>query len=62
MVSDATHRAMVESINHVGHVMGRKTIAEFVENREIAAELGKLGVDFLQGYGIAKPRPLSEMV
>ena len=61
MVSDATHRAMVESINHIGHVMGRKTIAEFVENQEIAAELGKLGVDFLQGYGIAKPRPLGEM-
>jgi len=62
MVTDTTHHAMVESINHIGHVMGRKTIAEFVENQEIAAELGKLGVDFLQGYGIAKPRPLSEMV
>jgi len=61
IVSDPTHYAMVESINHIGHVMGRKTIAEFVENQEIATILGKLGVDYLQGYGIAKPRPLSEM-
>lgn len=61
IVSDPTHYAMVESINHIGHVMGRKTIAEFVENQEIADMLSKLGVDYLQGYGIAKPRPLSEM-
>ena len=61
IVSDPSHYAMVESINHIGHVMGRKTIAEFVENQEIATLLGKLGVDYLQGYGIAKPRPLTEM-
>ena len=61
IVSDPTHYAMVESINHIGHVMGRKTIAEFVENAEIASRLSQLGVDYLQGYGIAKPRPLSEM-
>lgn len=61
IVTDPSHYAMVESINHIGHVMGRKTIAEFVENKEIAALLSKMGVDYLQGYGIAKPRPLSEM-
>jgi diguanylate cyclase (GGDEF)-like protein/PAS domain S-box-containing protein len=61
IVTDPTHYAMVESINHIGHVMGRKTIAEFVENQEIATLLSKLGVDYLQGYGIAKPRPLSEL-
>jgi EAL domain-containing protein (putative c-di-GMP-specific phosphodiesterase class I) len=52
---------MVESINHIGHVMGRKTIAEFVENKAIVKILGELGVDYMQGYGIAKPRPLSEL-
>lgn len=61
IVTDPTNYAMVESINHIGHVMGRKTIAEFVENQEIATILNRLGVDYLQGYGIAKPRPLSEM-
>jgi EAL domain-containing protein (putative c-di-GMP-specific phosphodiesterase class I) len=50
-------RAMVEAINHIGHVMGKKTIAEFVENDEILACLRDIGVDFAQGYGIARPGP-----
>jgi len=62
IASDPTNHAMVESINHIGHVMGRKTIAEFVENQAIVQILGELGVDYMQGYGIAKPRPLGELV
>jgi EAL domain-containing protein (putative c-di-GMP-specific phosphodiesterase class I) len=61
VVDDPIHRAMVEAINHVGHVMGKKTIAEFVENDSIRAELVKLGVDFVQGYGIGMPVPLSSL-
>jgi diguanylate cyclase (GGDEF)-like protein/PAS domain S-box-containing protein len=61
IASDPANHAMVESINHIGHVMGRKTIAEFVENQEIVKILGELGVDYMQGYGIAKPRPLGEL-
>jgi EAL domain-containing protein (putative c-di-GMP-specific phosphodiesterase class I) len=61
IASDPVNHAMVESINHIGHVMGRKTIAEFVENQEIAQILEALGVDYMQGYGIAKPRPLGEL-
>ena len=62
IVSDPTNHAMVESINHIGHVMGRKTIAEFVENQAIVEMLGNLGIDYMQGYGIAKPRPLAELI
>lgn len=47
-------RAMVESIN-VGHVMGLHTIAEFAENDEIINVLKEIGVDYAQGYGVAKP-------
>ena len=50
-------RAMVESINQIGQVMGLKTIAEFVENDAILAELKKIGVNYGQGYGIGKPEP-----
>jgi EAL domain-containing protein (putative c-di-GMP-specific phosphodiesterase class I) len=42
--------------------MGIKTIAEFVENSEIEELLRGIGVDFVQGYGIAKPRPLEEIL
>lgn len=59
--SDPANYAMVESINHIGHVMGRKTIAEFVENHDTLQTLNKLGIDYMQGYGIAKPSALSNL-
>ena len=51
--------AMVEAINQIGHVMGIQTIAEFVENQDILEKIISLGVDYAQGYGIAKPAPLT---
>ena len=62
VATDPANYAMVESINHIGHVMGRKTIAEFVEDQAVIQTLSKLGVDFMQGYGIAKPRPIGDLV
>jgi diguanylate cyclase (GGDEF)-like protein/PAS domain S-box-containing protein len=55
MVADPIDRAMVQSINSIGHVMGIGTIAEFVESDAILAVLREIGVDYAQGYGIAKP-------
>jgi EAL domain-containing protein (putative c-di-GMP-specific phosphodiesterase class I) len=57
MLNDPIDGAMVEAINKIGHVMGKHTIAEFVENEDILAKLRAIGVDFAQGYGIAKPKP-----
>lgn len=50
-----TTYAIVEAINHVGHVMGLRTIAEMVENSKIAQRLKKIGIDYTQGYEIARP-------
>jgi diguanylate cyclase (GGDEF)-like protein/PAS domain S-box-containing protein len=61
MVEDPIDYAMVKSINVISHVLGKQTIAEYVENDAILARLRNLGVDFAQGYGIAKPIPLSEL-
>ena len=61
MVTDPIDRAMVKSINDIGHVMGMKTIAEFVENDAIRDQLAEIGVDYVQGYGIEKPLPVSEI-
>ena len=58
ILEDNVTSAMVASINHVGHVMGIKTIAEFVESDEIITALKHIGVDYLQGYAIAKPADL----
>ena len=50
---------MVEAINRIGQVMGIKTIAEFVENDDILEKVKILGVNYAQGYGIAKPQPFA---
>ncbi|WP_024304137.1 EAL domain-containing protein [Pseudogulbenkiania sp. MAI-1] len=62
MVGDPINHAMVEVINHIGHVMGKHTIAEFVEDQDILDELKKIGVDYAQGYGVARPLPLVEVI
>ena len=59
MADDPIDRAMVEAINNIGHVMGKQTIAEFVESDRVIAALREIGVDFAQGYGVAKPRPFA---
>ena len=51
--------ALVKSINEVGHFLGKKTVAEFVENDDILARLRQMGVDYAQGYGIEVPYVLS---
>jgi diguanylate cyclase (GGDEF)-like protein/PAS domain S-box-containing protein len=57
MADDPIDRAMVEAIHSVGHVMGKKTIAEFVDGERVIAALKQIGVDYAQGYGVAKPKP-----
>lgn len=54
--------AMVKSINEVGHIMGIETIAEFVENNSILNKLTEIGVDYAQGYGIAMPSPVEQLI
>lgn len=55
VLTDPIDRAMVESINHIGHVMGLKTIAEWVEDAQTTELLKEIGVDYVQGNGIAEP-------
>ncbi|APW38356.1 PAS domain S-box protein [Rhodoferax koreense] len=57
MLADPANRAMVEMINHIGHVMGKITIAEFAETMAIVDALRAMGVDYAQGYALARPRP-----
>ena len=49
---------MVEAINQIGHSMNIKTIAEFVEDEQTLEAVRKIGIDYAQGYEIAKPTPI----
>jgi EAL domain-containing protein (putative c-di-GMP-specific phosphodiesterase class I) len=58
MNTDPMNRAIVEAIHQVGHSLSIRTIAEFVENSEIADQLRQIGVDYAQGYHFHRPEPL----
>ncbi|MDO8860741.1 DUF1631 family protein [Haliea sp. E1-2-M8] len=53
--------AMARSINDLAHFLGQETIAESVENEAIIEKLQEIGVDYLQGWGIGRPKPLAEV-
>ena len=55
VAEDNVDESMVKAIHEVGSAMGIETIAERVETREVLDKLGSLGVEFAQGYYIARP-------
>ncbi|OYW37736.1 MAG: hypothetical protein B7Z35_09315 [Hydrogenophilales bacterium 12-61-10] len=60
IVSDQVDRAMVEAIREVSHIMGVKTVAEWVENEETAEVLRKIGIDYAQGYYFGRPGAIDQ--
>ncbi|MEG4117609.1 EAL domain-containing protein [Microcoleus sp. N9_B4] len=52
-------QALVEGFNRIAHAMNLETIAEFVEDETILEKLREIGVDYAQGYGIARPVPIN---
>jgi len=60
--TDPTHRALVEAINHVGHVMQIKTIAESVEQASSAEILRQMKVDYAQGHHFSIPTPVEQVL
>ncbi|MGB8855477.1 MAG: EAL domain-containing protein [Burkholderiales bacterium] len=62
MHEDVVDLAMTEAINRIGHVMNIPTIAESVENKETLEMLEELGVNYAQGYHIARPMLLDQLL
>ncbi len=59
MLNDPVNLVMVEAIQRVGHAMGKKTVAEFVEDEAMLRRLRALGVDYAQGHFIGEPAPFA---
>jgi diguanylate cyclase (GGDEF)-like protein/PAS domain S-box-containing protein len=62
MKENPVDRAIVESINDIGHKLGAVTVAEFVEDAETLEILREIGLDMAQGYHIARPVPLETLL
>ncbi len=58
VAEDRFDLAVIRSIVEIGQLMGKRTIAEFVESPVILRKLEQIGVDFAQGYAVGRPRPL----
>ena len=56
---DPTNRIFVKSIIDIAHSRGIATVAEYVENEAVRKTVEDLGVDYVQGFGIAKPYVLA---
>lgn len=55
MLSDRRDLAIVKSIAQLARDFGMHSVAEQVEDAEMAAQLDQIGVDYLQGYHIHRP-------
>jgi c-di-GMP phosphodiesterase len=62
ILSDRNSLATVKSIVELAKGLGIETVAEYVENLEIAQEVRRLGVDYAQGYAFGKPEPLTDIL
>ncbi|AWN17718.1 EAL domain-containing protein [Salinisphaera sp. LB1] len=60
--TNVRNREVVEAMVLVARRRSIRTIAEFVENDAIAAQLRTLDVDFMQGFGLHRPEPLSGLL
>jgi Amt family ammonium transporter len=61
IAADPVDRSMVEAISKVGRALGIATIAECVETAVVLEELKRIGVDFAQGFFIARPLPITQL-
>ncbi|MDE2263053.1 MAG: EAL domain-containing protein, partial [Gammaproteobacteria bacterium] len=58
VADDPVDRSMVEAICKVGRALGIETVAECVESQAVLDELGRIGIDYAQGYYLARPEPI----
>jgi diguanylate cyclase (GGDEF)-like protein len=62
VLKDARAASMIEVIARLAHSMSMTTVAEYVETEEIRTRISELGVDYGQGFAIARPVPLDEVL
>jgi EAL domain-containing protein (putative c-di-GMP-specific phosphodiesterase class I) len=58
--SDQIDFTLLRSMNEIAHLLGKRTVGEFVESEEMSGCLKELGVDYGQGYYFGAPVPLDE--
>ena len=60
LVSSSMDQLVVRAIVTIAQGLGKKTVAEFVGEEDIATLLSEIGVDYVQGYHVGAPQPVAE--
>jgi EAL domain-containing protein (putative c-di-GMP-specific phosphodiesterase class I) len=61
MLNDPIDLALVKAINDISRSLDKYSVAEYVENKELFTTLRDIGVDYGQGYFIARPVPVEKI-
>jgi diguanylate cyclase (GGDEF)-like protein len=62
VLKDPRAESMVQAIAQLARSMNLTTVAEYVETDEIRLRIGQLGVDYGQGFAIARPAPFADAI
>ncbi len=58
ITEDNADRLAVESLHKIAHLLHKRTIATQIESQEALHILQGIGIDYVQGYAVAKPSPM----
>ncbi|KAA1161667.1 EAL domain-containing protein [Pseudoalteromonas fuliginea] len=61
MLNDPIDLALVKAINDISRSLDKRSVAEYVENKDIFFALKEIGVDYGQGYFIARPMAVEKV-
>uniref|UniRef100_UPI0025BB8A29 EAL domain-containing protein n=1 Tax=Aquisalimonas sp. TaxID=1872621 RepID=UPI0025BB8A29 len=61
MGRNTADRSVVKSVHDLAHLLGKLTVAKYVETDEAYRQARELGLDFAQGYHVERPYPLDEL-
>ncbi|MDX1727484.1 MAG: EAL domain-containing protein [Pseudoalteromonas tetraodonis] len=62
MLNDSIDLALVKAINDISRSLDKRSVAEYVETAEVFFALKEIGVDYGQGYFIARPVPIDKVL
>lgn len=58
MHADPVNLMLLKSINEIAHLLGKQTVAEWIEDNASLHALRNIGFDYGQGFYTGKPKPL----
>ncbi|WP_109994688.1 EAL domain-containing protein [Salinisphaera sp. LB1] len=62
LTEDPVEHSIIEALSKVSQAVGLRTVAEQVETKEQLDALERIGINYVQGYYIARPMPFEQFI